>query len=45
MTPEERAKEKAKKLPEFGSEDDFMLKQARAFLNGREVVKSKSQLE
>jgi carboxyl-terminal processing protease len=45
MTPEDRAREKAKKLPEFGSEEDFMLSQARAFLTGREVIKSKSKLE
>lgn len=45
MTPEDRAKEKAKKLPEFGSPEDFMLLQARAFLNGREVIKSKSKIE
>jgi carboxyl-terminal processing protease len=45
MTPEDRAKEKAKKFPEFGSEEDFMLTQARSFLNGREVIKSKSKLE
>ena len=45
MTPEDRAKEKAKKFPEFGSEEDFMLAQARSFLNGREVIKSKSKLE
>jgi carboxyl-terminal processing protease len=45
MTPEDRAREKAKKFPEFGSEEDFMLSQARAFLTGREVIKSKSKLE
>ncbi|MEI7531678.1 MAG: S41 family peptidase [Betaproteobacteria bacterium] len=44
-TPEEREKDKAKKLPEFGSPEDFMLQQASAFLLGQPVIKSKSRLE
>ena len=45
MTPEEKAKEKAKKAPEFGSAEDFMLTQAKAYLTGQTVVRSKSKLE
>ena len=45
MTPEEKAKEKAKKAPEFGSAEDFMLTQAKAYLMGQTVVRSKSKLE
>lgn len=44
-TPEEREKDRTKKLPEFGSSDDFMLKQASAYLLGQPVIKSKSTLE
>jgi carboxyl-terminal processing protease len=44
-TPEEREKEKSKKLPEFGSTDDFMLQQASAYILGQPVVRSKSKLE
>lgn len=44
-TPEEREKDKLKKMPEFGSNEDFMLKQASAFLLGQQVVRSKSKLE
>jgi carboxyl-terminal processing protease len=45
MTPEERAKEKAKRAPEFGSPEDFMLTQAKAYLTGNTVIRSKSKLE
>jgi carboxyl-terminal processing protease len=45
MTPEEKAKEKAKKAPEFGSPEDFMLTQAKAYLTGNTVIRSKSKLE
>jgi carboxyl-terminal processing protease len=45
MTPEEKAKEKAKKPPEFGSTGDFMLSQAVAYLTGNTVIRSKSKLE
>jgi len=44
-TPEEREKDKAKKLPEFGSPEDFMLQQASAHLLGQPVVRTKSRLE
>lgn len=44
-TPEEREKDKAKKLPEFGSADDFMLQQASAYILGQPVIRSKSKLE
>ena len=44
-TPEEREKEKGKKLPEFGSADDFMLQQASAYILGQPVIRSKSKLE
>jgi len=45
LTPEERAKEKAKRPPEFGSAEDFMLTQAKAHLTGNTVIRSKSKLE
>ena len=45
MTPEDKAKEKAKKPPEFGSTEDFMLTQAVAYLTGNTVIRSKSKLE
>jgi carboxyl-terminal processing protease len=45
MTPEEKAKEKAKRAPEFGSPEDFMLTQAKAYLTGNTVIRSKSKLE
>ena len=45
LTPEEKAKEKAKKAPEFGSAEDFMLTQAKAYLTGNTVIRSKSKLE
>ena len=45
MTPEEKAKEKAKRPPEFGSTEDFMLTQAIAYLSGNTVIRSKSKLE
>jgi carboxyl-terminal processing protease len=45
LTPEERAKEKAKRAPEFGSTEDFMLTQAKAYLTGNTVIRSKSKLE
>ncbi|MCF8195819.1 MAG: S41 family peptidase [Polynucleobacter sp.] len=45
MTPEDRLKEKSKKLPEFGSVDDFMLQQAKAYLLGQTFIRSKSKLE
>jgi carboxyl-terminal processing protease len=45
MTPEEKAKEKAKRGPEFGSPEDFMLTQAKAYLTGNTVIRSKSKLE
>ena len=45
MTPEDKAKEKAKKPPEFGSKEDFMLTQAVAYLTGNTVIRSKSKLE
>ncbi len=45
MTPEEKAKDKAKKAPEFGSPEDFMLTQAKAYLSGNAVTRSKSKLE
>lgn len=44
-TPEEREKDKNKKLPEFGSADDFMLQQASAYILGQPVIRSKSKLE
>lgn len=44
-TPEEREKEKGKRPPEFGSNEDFMLQQAVAFLNGQTVKRSASKLE
>ena len=44
-TPEEREKEKNRRPPEFGSNDDFMLQQAIAFLNGQTVKRSASKLE
>ena len=44
-TPEEKEKEKSKKLPELGSTDDFMLSQALAFINGQPVKRSSSKLE
>jgi carboxyl-terminal processing protease len=44
-TPEEREKEKSRRPPEFGSNDDFMLQQAIAFLNGQTVKRSASKLE
>lgn len=45
LSPEEKAKEKAKRPPEFGSADDFMLTQAQAHLLGNPVMRSKSKLE
>jgi carboxyl-terminal processing protease len=45
LTPEEKAKEQAKKPPEFGSTGDFMLTQAKNYLLGQPVVRSKSKLE
>jgi carboxyl-terminal processing protease len=45
MTPEDRLKEKNKKVPEFGSVDDFMLQQAKAYLLGQTFIRSKSKLE
>jgi carboxyl-terminal processing protease len=45
MTPEEKLKEQSKKPPEFGSSDDFMLTQAKNYLLGQPVVRSKSKLE
>jgi carboxyl-terminal processing protease len=45
MTPEERLVEKNKKAPEFGSAEDFMLTQAKAYLLGQTVVRSKSKIE
>lgn len=44
-TPEEKEKDKNKKLPELGSADDFMLSQAVAFINGQPVKRSSSKLE
>ncbi len=44
-TPEEREKDKAKKPVEFGSASDFMLQQAVAFIDGKEVQRSASKLE
>jgi len=44
-TPEEREKDKSKRPPEFGSNDDFMLQQAVAFLSGQTVKRSASKLE
>ncbi|MBJ7503800.1 MAG: peptidase S41, partial [Polynucleobacter sp.] len=44
-TPADRDKDKAKKPPELGSSDDFMLQQAVAFLNGKAVIRSSSKLE
>jgi carboxyl-terminal processing protease len=44
-TPEEREKDKAKKPVEFGGPDDFMLQQAVAFIDGKEVQRSASKLE
>ena len=44
-TPEEREKDKSKKPVEFGSATDFMLQQAVAFIDGKEVQRSASKLE
>ena len=44
-TPEEREKDKSKKPVEFGSDTDFMLQQAVAFIDGKEVQRSASKLE
>jgi carboxyl-terminal processing protease len=44
-TPEEREKDKSKKPVEFGSSTDFMLQQAVAFIDGKEVQRSASKLE
>ena len=44
-TPEEREKDKRKKPVEFGSADDFMLQQARAYLRGEKPQLSRSKLE
>jgi carboxyl-terminal processing protease len=44
-TPEEREKDKSKKPVELGGPDDFMLQQAVAFIDGKEVKRSASKLE
>jgi carboxyl-terminal processing protease len=44
-TPEEREKDKSKKPVELGGPDDFMLQQAVAFIDGKEVQRSASKLE
>jgi carboxyl-terminal processing protease len=43
-TAEEKEKEKKKKIPELGSEEDFMLKQAIVHLKGGQVKLSQSKL-
>jgi len=44
-TAEEREKDKSKKPVELGGPDDFMLQQAVAFIDGKEVQRSASKLE
>jgi carboxyl-terminal processing protease len=44
-TAEEREKDKSKKPVELGGSDDFMLQQAVAFIDGKEVQRSASKLE
>lgn len=44
-TPEEKEKDRKKRLPEFGSTEDFMLNQAAAYLKGQSIKRSKSRLE
>lgn len=44
-TPEEKEKDRKKRLPEFGSTEDFMLTQAAAYLKGQPIKRSKSRLE
>lgn len=44
-TAEEREKDKTKKPVELGGPDDFMLQQAVAFIEGKEVKRSASKLE
>jgi carboxyl-terminal processing protease len=43
-TPEEKDKEKKRKPPELGSNEDFMLKQAIMYLKGEKVKLSESKL-
>ncbi|GAB3625761.1 S41 family peptidase [Pandoraea terrae] len=44
-TPEQRQKEREEKLPDLGSNDDFMLQQALHQLKGELVQRTKSRLE
>ncbi|SDV48253.1 S41 family peptidase [Chitinasiproducens palmae] len=45
MTPEQRAKERNRPIPEFGSDSDFMLKQALNKFEGQQVQLTKSESE
>ena len=45
LTTEEKEKDRKKRLPEFGTAEDFMLTQASAYLKGQPVKRSKSRLE
>jgi carboxyl-terminal processing protease len=44
-TTEEKEKDRKKRLPEFGTAEDFMLTQAAAYLKGQPIKRSKSRLE
>jgi len=43
-TVEQKEKDKNKKTPELGSEDDFMLKQAILYLKGQKITLSKTKI-